>query len=68
MSEYIFKIDATINEETREIVCQSKCVGEIIHCKDCKHFIKSINKGCGRRVGYFLPDDFCSYGERRESE
>lgn len=40
----------------------------VTRCKDCKHFIKSINKGCCRRVGYFQPNDYCSYGERRESD
>ena len=40
---------------------------EVVRCKDCKHY----NEGfC---VGYHahhdtLPDDFCSYGERKDGD
>ena len=44
----------------------------VVRCKDCKFW----NKGkllygsdlcnCKAHGGYFLPDDFCSDGERRE--
>lgn len=51
----------------------------IVRCKDCKYYTRSEllapNKFCfrlkhpaeNRVIGYnFAPDDFCSYGERRE--
>lgn len=53
-------------------------VVEVVRCKDCKWYKESkllaTNKFCfrlkdrnGDRVGYnFAPDDFCSYGERKE--
>ena len=41
----------------------------VVRCKDCKHYQTDIlfnsNYCCGRRR---KPDDYCSYGERRESE
>ena len=51
----------------------------IVRCKDCKYYNRSEllapNKFCfrlkhpteNRLIGYnFAPDDFCSYGERKE--
>lgn len=53
---------------------------EVVRCKDCKWYkegkLLSPNKFCfrlkhpreDRKIGYnFSPDDFCSYGERREN-
>ena len=47
-------------------------VVEVVRCKDCKHssFVKSCSKyecrkGCGT-LKYC--NDFCSYGERRETD
>lgn len=47
-------------------------VVEVVRCKDCKHssFVKSCSKyecrkGCGT-LKYC--NDFCSYGERRETK
>ncbi len=50
---------------------------EIIHCKDCKHFIRDITSVAGHYDGcdewtdngneiMVAEDDFCSYAERRE--
>lgn len=43
-------------------------VVEVVRCKDCKHYQKDMlfgNAYCdGRQV---KPDDFCSYGERKET-
>lgn len=54
-------------------------VVEVVRCKDCKWYqeseILAPNKFCfrlkhpveDRQIGYnFSPDDFCSYGERKE--
>lgn len=37
---------------------------EIIRCKDCKRFYE--DRWCIRYLKPFLPDDFCSYAERRK--
>ena len=43
----------------------------IIRCKDCKHYEihkPKVLENCERK-GYIIPmkpDDFCSYGERKE--
>lgn len=52
---------------------------EVVRCKDCKHCMlcypeKQIDKDatpgwyCKDQKKYRRPDDFCSYGERREGE
>lgn len=51
-------------------------VVEVVRCKDCKHYSceRSINhhecnifNGAYETVGYpTMPDDYCSYGERKE--
>jgi hypothetical protein len=45
-------------------------VGTVVHCKDCEHY---RNGSCGHFSYYtFAPDveddDYCSYGERKESK
>lgn len=42
----------------------------VVHCKDCKHVMFSDCYGeCGAaRMGIVGPDDFCSYGERKEND
>ena len=37
-------------------------VGKVVRCKDCKHF------QCRHWCGSCDPTDFCSHGERKESE
>jgi hypothetical protein len=54
---------------------------EVVRCKDCKWYqegkLLAPNKFCfrlkhpkeDRKIGYnYAPDDFCSYGERRDDE
>lgn len=44
-------------------------VEEVVRCKDCKHCLTDdYTMYCERATGLdqILPDDFCSYGERRE--
>lgn len=38
----------------------------VVHCKDCKHLYGTICVVCGLLPR--KPDDFCSYGERKESK
>lgn len=43
---------------------------EVVRCKDCEHWNEDDDVGyCNNPDGldnYAKPDDFCSYGERRE--
>ena len=46
---------------------------EVVRCKDCKHYENhklKVYENCVRNERYIpmKPDDFCSYGERREGE
>jgi hypothetical protein len=55
-----------INEPTADVV-------EVVRCKECKHRIEGA-KMCAhpKAIGWDAiepeDDDFCSYGERRETE
>jgi len=40
---------------------------EIIRCKDCKHYDGSYPMCC-RYEETIKPDDYCSYGEKKEVE
>ena len=56
-------LDLLDNVPTADVV-------EVVRCKDCR-FIEFMSDGktlaCLRQSAYRKPDDFCSYGERRES-
>lgn len=45
-------------------------VAEVVYCKDCKYVIFTEHRDylrCTKHVAFsFRPNDFCSYGERRE--
>ena len=47
---------------------------EVVRCKECKHYMlwedSDDKKTCAKSIGLMVssPDDFCSYGERREGE
>ena len=45
-------------------------VVEVVRCKDCKHLMFSDCYGeCKRNhLGIVRPDDFCSFGERKEDD
>ena len=45
-------------------------VTEVVHCKDCKHLMFSdMYSECSQaHMGIVRPDDFCSYGERKDEE
>lgn len=58
------------------IHCQSisKDMQKIVRCEDCKHFLFSYTFSdmygeCSQaHMGIVRPDDFCSYGERKDKE
>lgn len=43
---------------------------EVVRCRDCKHLMFSDCYGeCGEgHMGIVSPDDFCSYGRRKEGD
>ena len=48
---------------------------EVVRCKDCKHYEKTTlgnrdRRMCTKVLGLTIPnpDDFCSYGERKDNE
>lgn len=42
---------------------------EVVRCKDCKHFDGSYSYPiCCRFEDNVKPDDYCSYGEKKEVE
>ena len=45
-------------------------VAEVVHCKNCKHLMFSDFYGeCSKGyMGIVSPDDYCSYGERKDGE
>ena len=74
-------LDKYQNEVVPKLREQLKNRVEVVRCKDCVYYqegkLLAPNKFCfrlkhpkeNRQVGYnFSPDDFCSYGERREGE
>lgn len=74
---------ATAKKLVRSIVRRTPAadVASVVRCRDCKYYRVSTmlapNKFCfrlkhpveDRPIGYnFAPDDFCSYGERKEND
>ena len=54
-----------------EPICED--LVEVVRCKDCKRFVdnrEAFVTYCKRELKdlYVKPNDFCSYGERREGE
>ena len=62
-----------LREEEADELMDEHWVGELIHCKDCKHFRKAdnamvANQYC-RNLHIAVPNDwFCADGERKESD
>ena len=59
-------------KQCSEFKNRTNCV-EVVRCKDCKRFVdnrEAFVTYCKRELKdlYVKPNDFCSYGERREGE
>lgn len=57
-------------EDIHNEKCHGHPIGELIRCKECKHWNEE-DHWCNIRDSYgwdYKPDDYCSYGERKESE
>lgn len=67
MAEYIFEInDVLLNEETGKAVMKPEVKGELIRCKDCKHW-DGVDT-CDVIDAPVWDNDFCSLAERRSHE
>lgn len=78
----VTKPSATMTDAKRLIADMPAAdVAPVVRCRDCKYYRVSTmlapNKFCfrlkhpveDRLIGYnFAPDDFCSYGERKEND
>ena len=72
--------DADCVEATCNFFLPKDKYAEVVRCKDCKHYHARGHNGnstiwdckkkmCCRSANMSVkPDDFCSYGERREGE
>ena len=60
-SEYICLV-----KRINGIVAQKTLVTELVRCKECKHRLKDMCDDIWKMP--IDADDFCSYGERKESE
>lgn len=79
MREYIvqYERNETDNPKDKCDLCNHAIVGEVVRCKDCKHWSGNEkmhnNHLCKRaqdqNIDYWTRgDDFCSYGERKGGE
>lgn len=71
MKEYIIEFgDALYNEETGEVVFNSKIISELIRCKHCKHCVRVEIWGTSYlECEHYTPKmvdetDWCCWGER----
>lgn len=60
-------------DEACEIILQKQDYTKVVRCKDCKSYVNRECKNLVRHMTnpcsiFTLPNDFCSYGERREGE
>lgn len=74
MAEYIFDMgDALCNTDTGEAVFKPKVVGEVVRCRDCKHYdpdtgIRCLGE-CEIYDGFLVAEyGFCHHGERKDGE
>lgn len=77
MSKYTLTMD-TINELLKNLKdngsgSSSIDISAIIRCKNCKYYATNtelLGNVCNRLITVFSmePEDFCSYGERKDEE
>ena len=64
--EYVFK---WLSEEFEIVEATTVDAVEVVRCRDCKHYDESDSFNC--KFAFMKlrrPDDFCSYGERRQND
>ena len=73
MSRYIDAKNLTLIKNLANLISECEVI-DIVRCKECKwgDVLDDYESGCcGNKnglMGYITADDFCSYGERKESE
>ena len=68
--EHNYNVAVSFNENQAKYI-ESLGFKGIVMCKDCKLWQSHCNGKagmCKKRTGIAMPNDFCSYGERREGE
>ena len=65
MAEYIL--------DTSDGIYNARMTGELIRCRDCKHFLTGkyndkIRHACASLLFPVTPDDYCSFAEKRDSK
>ena len=62
MAEYIL--------DTSDGIYNARMTGELIRCRDCKHFMTDHRErhACASLLFPCTPDDYCSWAEKRDSK
>ena len=65
--------DVGINVSKEELIKALELNEKLVRCKECKHgkYEFTDNKDwiyCKHHYDYWTADDFCSYGERKETD
>lgn len=66
--------DIISSEEVEQAIKDAQTVDavEVVRCKDCKYRADELDCGnylCNRKmIGMVRPNDFCSFGERKDNE
>lgn len=72
MIEYIHQVGDHIIKEMPQDIRDYVMEREIVRCKDCKNYdggeVDHEYDRCRHHWSAVEPDDFCSYGERRDAE
>lgn len=60
--------DYIVRETEYPLATGQEVMGELIRCRECKHYTQGYTAPMCTNciVKYVKPDDFCSWGERRE--
>lgn len=69
MSEYVYRShgEPLVNERGEIHLARA---GEVVRCRDCKYlWVANGKRYCDfHYMSAVVPDDFCSWGERKEDE
>lgn len=69
-SDFAANVIETVQDNYLDLVPTVDAV-EVVRCKDCKHRADVLDCGnylCNRKmIGMVRPNDFCSFGERKDN-
>ena len=74
-NEYVYDTNAVLDSIDAQPTVDAV---EVVRCKDCKHYelhyyvgCNKMENGCSNNKGIWTqtqPEDFCSYGERKDKD